>query len=192
MLREVDAVARDDRVGAFADDPDQFRGRRDRPDRVRREGERDDLRPLVERGLERRPVERHVVTPDIHPSNGSAGVSRGKQPRPDIRVVIEPRDDDLVAGPECSCDRSRDREQERRRVRAEDHLVGIGVQQVGRGAVRLVDQRVGLAAGLERAVDVRVASAEIVGHRLDNDVGHLRPAGSVEERDGPTADLARQ
>jgi hypothetical protein len=118
-------------------------------------------------------VERHVLVPDVHPPDRRAGVPSREDPRSDVRVVVQARDDDLVAGPEGPPDRAGDREQQRGRVGPEHDLIGVGVQEVGRGEVRLLDHDVGLPARRERAVGVRVARAQVAGHRLDHGLGYL-------------------
>jgi hypothetical protein len=100
-----------------------------------------------------------VLVADVDPSHGGPGVLGGEQPRPHVRIVVEPGHDHLVAGPERPPDRSRDREEQRRRVRAEDHLVRVRAQQVRGRSVRLEEEVVGLLARDERAVGVRVAPA---------------------------------
>ena len=189
VLRQVDPVARDDRRRALVHEPGELGGGGDRADGVRRERERDDLGAFGQRGLERRGVERRVVVADVDPPDGGAGVLGGEHPRPDVGVVVEPRHHHLVAGPERPPHRARDREQQRRRVRTEDHLVRVGVQQVGRGPVGLRDHLVGLLAGGERAVRVGVAAAQVRRHRLDHGFGDLGAAGRVDEHGGPPVQL---
>jgi len=82
------------------------RRRRDRPDGVGSERERDEPRPLGELPLERLQVERHVVVPDVDPANRRAGIARREDPGPNVGIVIESGHDDLVPGLEGSRERA--------------------------------------------------------------------------------------
>ena len=144
------------------DAADQLGGGRDRAHRVRRERERDQPRPIGERGVERVEVERDVVVADVDPAHGGARVLGREHPRPDVRVVVELRDDDLVAGPERAAERPREVQQQRRRVRPEHDLAGVGARDVGGGAAGLGDQRIGLLAGGERPVRVADPAPQMV------------------------------
>ena len=64
-------------------------------------------------------------------------------------------------------------------------IVSAGAQPRKRAAVgvRLLDQLVGAAAGLERAAAVGVRLPQVAGDRVDHLVRHLRPGRSVEERE---------
>jgi hypothetical protein len=149
-------------------------------ERVRRERERHDLHPVVELGGEVVEVERRVVAnrgdADVQPA-----VVRQLEPRRDVGVVVELGDDDGVAGVPRARGGPRQREVERRHVRAEDRLVGRTPEERGRGEPCLRDQRLGPPAGLVRAADVRVRLAVVRRHRVDHGVRNLRPAGTVEE-----------
>ena len=97
------------------------------------------------------------------------------EPRRDVAVVVELRDDDLVAGSQLAA--------ERRGVSAKFSVVmfapkttssGVQPRKLAAGPARLVDQRLGPPARLVRAADVRVRLAQVVGDRVDHLVGHLR------------------
>ena len=122
VLRCVDAVERDERADRLRAG-DQVGRRRDRAHGVRRERERDQPRPLGELGVERVDVERDVVRAHVDPPHGRARVAGRQDPRPDVRVVVQARHDDLVAGPQGPGERSRDVQQQARRVLAEHDLV---------------------------------------------------------------------
>ena len=117
--------------------------------------------------------------------DGHAAVGGHRLPRGDVRLVVEGRDDDLVAAGPASprCERPMC-ERQRRHVVAELDLVGrAGPEEVGDGRVRLVDHRVRVRARRERPVGVGVRVA-VVGHdRIDHPLRDLRPAGTVEEGD---------
>ena len=68
----------------------------ERADRVRGERERDDLRPLAELRREVVEVERRVLV-DPDEADDEAEVVRELEPGGDVRVVVEPGDEDLVA-----------------------------------------------------------------------------------------------
>ena len=166
--------------------PHELADRVDRPDRVRGPAERDELRPAVEDRVERLEVERDVVAPDPDRPDREPAVRGDAQPRPDVRLVVEPRDDELVARLHARGDRARDVHRERRHVRAELDLVRARrVEQVRERRVRLVEDRVGPLGRGERAAVVRVRGPVVVAHRLDHGVRDLRAARAVEERHRP-------
>ena len=105
------------------------------------------------------------------------------EPRSDVAVVVETRDEDLVAGRERAAERPREREVERRHVLAEDRLLGPAAEEARGGRVRLLDELVAAAAGGERTAEVRVRLAQVGGDRVDHALRALRPAGRVEEGD---------
>ena len=111
----VDGVRPGERAGAVRelDDPCHV-GRR--PDGVRGDRERDDARPLGQLRFEVVEVEREVV---VHAgeADDDAEVLLQRQPRGDVRVVVEPRADDLVAALELPAERAREQEVERRHAR---------------------------------------------------------------------------
>ena len=118
---------------------------------------------------------------DAREVHHEAAVVRELEPRRDVAVVVELRADDLVAFAPVARRRAREREVERRHVRAERDLVDGRVEEAGRGRVRARDERVGQPRRLERPAEVRVLVAQVVGDRVDHRVGHLRAAGRVEE-----------
>ena len=91
----VDGVGPGERAGAVGELDDACHVGR-RPDRVRGDRERDHLRALGELRLEVVQVERQVV---VHAgeADDDAEVLRELEPRRDVRVVVEPGADDLVA-----------------------------------------------------------------------------------------------
>ena len=102
VLREVhavDAPRTPRRAFARADD---LADRRDRAHGVRGERARDEPGPRRRARVEGVEVERDVLRSDVHPPHGRACVARREHPRTDVRVVVQPRDDDLVAGPRAS------------------------------------------------------------------------------------------
>ena len=95
--------------------------------------------------------------------------------------MVELRRDDLVAGAPVARDRAREREVERGRVRAEDHLVGVRPEELRGRDARRVDDAVAHLRGHERAAEVRVRRLQVDRDRLDHRVGHLRAGRPVEE-----------
>ena len=87
--------------------------------------------------------------------------SREREPRRDVRVVVEPRHEDLVAGLELARERAREEEVERRHVLAERDLARVAAEERARALVRCVDQRVGPPRRLVGRADVRVVLAEV-------------------------------
>ena len=83
---------------------------------------------------------------DFYEAHMNAEVVRELQPRRDVAVVVEARDEDLVAGRERPSERTREREVERRHVLAEDRLPGLAAEEPGRGRVRQLDELVAAAA----------------------------------------------
>ena len=71
--------------------------RRHGADRVRRPGERDHARAVVQQRAELVEIEPALVV-DVREPHGQALVVRELEPRSDVAVVVEPRADDLVAG----------------------------------------------------------------------------------------------
>ena len=184
VLREMDPVDRDDgadRLGARH----QVGSRWDRPDRIGRECERDELRPWRERLLERTDVDRDVVLVHVHPSHGRAGVGGRQHPRAHVRVVIQLRHDDLVAGLERPRERPGHVQEEGRRVGTEDDLARVRAGEVGGRAARLRDDDVRLLARGERPVRVAHPSPVVGRHRFDHRVGDLGATGGVREHRWP-------
>ena len=100
----------------------------DRADRVRRGDARDDAHALVELPLEVVEVEAQVVG-DVDPVDLEAAVGGELDPRRDAAVVVEARDEDPVALLPVARRRAREREVERRHVRAEDDVVGRAAEE---------------------------------------------------------------
>ena len=157
---------------------------RQRSDRVRRKWKRDDARPVRELTLEIAVVERRVVC-DVDEADLHVQVVCELEPRRDVAVVVELRDEDLVARPKGSADGARQREVERRHVRSEDRLVRLAAKERRRRQAGLRHERVAAAARAERPAEIRVRLAQVARDRVDDRVGDLRAPGPVEERGGP-------
>ena len=165
---------------------DDVRDPGDRPDRVRSPAERDELRLRPEGVVQGGEVQRGVVGPDVDGLDRQPPILRHQQPWIDVGLVVEGRDDDLVAGRQRRADRPAEVERQRGHVGAELDRLGIGgAEQVGHRNVRLVSDRVVALTGRERAAGIRVRLAVVRGNGLDDRVGDLGPAGSVEEHERP-------
>ena len=70
-------------------------------------------------------------------------VARRGDPGIDVRLVVEPAHDDLVAGSHRGDDRAREVERQRGHVRPEGELVGVDAEEVGERRVGVVDDGIG-------------------------------------------------
>jgi hypothetical protein len=157
-----------------------------RADRVRRGREGHDARAVGQLPLQVADVEREIVvhTRDLH---HDPEVVRELEPRGHVGVVVERRDDDLVALSKAAVagKRPREREVEVGHGRAEDRLFGRAAEERGGAFASRRDQRVRALRGLVRGADVCVRLAHVGGDRVDHLVRALRAAGAVEERERP-------
>jgi hypothetical protein len=179
VRRPVDGVDPGERAGLVRELGD-LRDLGDRPDGVRGPRVGNDARAVAELPLEVVEVEGAVVA-DAGEADDEVAVAGKLEPGRDVRVVVEPRHEDLVAGAPVAGGGAREREVERRHVRAEDDLLRRAAEPARAGEAGVRDERVGRAARLVLAADVRVRLAQVARDRLDHLVGRLRPAGSVEE-----------
>ncbi len=177
---EVHGVGPRERAGVVRELDDPARVCQ-RADRVRRERERDDARPLGQLPLEVVEVERRVVV-QLDEADLQVEVVCELEPRRNVSVVVEARDEDLVPGAQRAADGAREHEVECRHVLAEDRLGRIAVQERASREPRLCEERVALPACSERAAEVRVRLAQIVRDRVDHRIRALCPSWSVEER----------
>ena len=152
----------------------------ERADCVGCDGERDDARAVGELPLEVVEIERRVVV-DVDEADREVLVVGELEPRRHVRVVVELGDEDLVALAPVASGGARQRERERRHVRAEDRLLGTAAEELAGLQSRLGDERLGAAARLVRSADVGVRLPVVAGDGVDDLVGNLRAAGPVEE-----------
>ena len=124
VVHRVDPGERAHTVREFGD----LGHRRDRAHSIRGPRECDDARSLREQRPELVEVE-HALGVDVAEPDGQIPVVRELEPGRDVRVVIEPRADDLVARVPVPCRGAREREVERRHVRAERDLVRRRVEE---------------------------------------------------------------
>ena len=119
---------------------------------------------------------------ELDEPNVELEVVRELEPRCDVRVVVELRGEDLVAGPQLPADRAGEREVERRHVLSEHDFFGRAAEEARAGEPSFGDERVAPHARLERPAEVRVRLPQVAGDRVDHRVRHLGAARPVEER----------
>ncbi len=136
-------------------------------------------------------VERAIGFVELDGADGHTFFFKGF-PRGEVGVVIEQCEHDFVAGAEVSSEGAAQGEGERGHVRAEDDFVSIAIQKVGHGGPRLINDAIGIVAGLKGAVGVGVIASEIVGDGVDHALRHLRAAGAVEKDGGISVDGLRE
>ena len=124
-------------------------------------------------------------------SDDCARVARREFPGRHVRVVIETRDDDLIArlpGPgECStqCER------QRRHVRPEGDLLRLlGSDKIRNRAMRVREHRIALLRSRKRPAVIRVALQQIIGDRVGDPARRLAARRPIEEDRGPPRDLS--
>jgi hypothetical protein len=88
----VDEEQRAHRVSDLGDSLDRI----DRSDCVRRQPDRDEASARPELAREPLEVQRAVVPPDVDPAEDGSALLPEREPGRDVRVVVEPCDDDLV------------------------------------------------------------------------------------------------
>jgi acyl-CoA thioesterase YciA len=160
----------------------QFADVVDRADRVGGAANRQQPHARPEQPGELVAVEGAVLGAKVDEPDLRAGVAGGEDPRPDVGVVVEPRHQDAVARPQRPRDRPAQVEGEAGHVLPEHDLVGgRRVEQVGGGAVGLVQDRVGRATRRKDPAVVGVRLGQVASHRLDHPRRHLRAARPVEE-----------
>ena len=179
---------------ALAGRGDEIRERQHRAERVRDVGEGDDARARAEQaevGLEvddAAPVDRHDAKRRAR--------LRGEQlPGHDVRVVLEARDDDLVAGGEPRAPvRLGDEVDRLGRPADEDDFRGRGrVHEAARLLARALVQRGRLLRQrVHAAVHVGVMGARVVRDGVDDRRRLLRRGGVVEVGEGMAVDPARE
>ena len=177
--RAVRAVVDGVRPGESSDAVRQLDDPRDvgrRPDRVRGDREGDDLRALGELCLQVVEVEREIL---VHAgeADDDAEIVGELQPRRDVRVVVEPRADDLVPALERPPECPGEQEVECGHARPERDLTRVAGHEAARGRVRALDQLDRSDARLVRRADVRVVLAQVARDRVDHLVRALRAAG---------------
>ena len=119
---------------------------------------------------------------EVHPADDGAGVGRRDHPRSDVGVVIEARHDDFVAGAPLRRQRPGQIEGERGHAPPEDHLVRVGVEQVGKSSTALHHDLFGVARSDGGVAAVRQRSKQRAADGVGDGSGRLGSARSVEVR----------
>ena len=154
----------------------------DRADRVGGPGERDHLGPRPELAFQVAEVQGRVVV-QLDVPHHQIAVVRDLQPGRDAGVVVEARDQDLVARAKRAGRGPGQREVERGHVRPEDHLAGLAAQEPGCLALSLLEDLPDPdARGVARA-QIGAGLPKRQRHRVAYFVGDLGAAGGVEERE---------
>lgn len=131
------------------------------------------------------------MTSDV--PHAHARIPGGQHPRRDVRVVIEPADNDLVVRPPVRSQGPAEGERQRRHVRAEgDRLRIVRADQVRDRLPPRLQRRVCFAAGVERCPTVRVVVGQIVGDGIDDRLRHLAAGRSIEVGDRVAVVCPRQ
>jgi len=181
VCRVMDGVHPGERPGVVRELADPG-GVGDRADRVRRPGERDHLGAGPELVLQVTDLERGVVVQRDLPDHQIA-VMRDLQPGRDPGVVVQAGHEDLVAGAELARGGPGQREVERGHVRPEGDLAWLAAEEPGRLGLGFLEDLADADAGGVARAQVGARLAEGQRDRVADLIGHLRAAGSVEERE---------
>ncbi len=146
------------------------------------ESERDHARAWREESLQVVQIEGAIRAVDPRMPDVESVVLSHAEPLGDVRVVIEFRDDDLIACLERSRGRMGQQELQGRGVRAEGDLLRVAAHEVRRRAPCLGDHRVGLDGGGEGPSAVRIRVDQSVRDRVEHLARHLGSPRAVEER----------
>ncbi len=117
---------------------------------------------------------------EVRPPDDRACAGCGDRPRPDVGVVVQPRHDDLIARAPLGGQCPRQIEGERGHAPPEDHLVGIGVEQIADRAPALHDDLFGVACRGRGVSAVRQRPEQRVADGVCDRSGCLRAPGPVE------------
>src|SRR5262249_40144558 len=151
--------------------------------------ERDHARARRDQAVERRHVERAVGENRDGPEM-RATVAGHELPRDEIRMMLELRDDDLIALREGPPDRLRDEPEAVRGAAGEDDFLPAwrADEPLDRVACDLVELRRLLAQGVDRPVHVGVTPLVVPVHRLDYRAGLLARRARIEVDEGVPVD----
>ena len=125
-------------------------------------------------------VERAIVFVELHRADGHAFFFQ-RFPGREIRVVVEQREHDLVAGAEFAPERAAHGESQRRHVRAENDFIRIAIQKIAHRRPRFRDHAVGVAAGVVSAARVGVVARQIIRDGVNHPLRHLRATRPVQK-----------
>ena len=175
-VHAVDVGQRADIVGQGGDRPHVG----PRAEDVARRRNRDQPGPFRQQRavLRDRELTRRYV--DFGPAHRDVGPGGGLNPRADVRVVVQPGDHDLVAGPPCVGQRAGQPVGQRGHVRAEDDALRVAAHEVGHGLAAAGHDGAGALAGREGPARVADPGPGRGGDGLDDCLGHLCPGGAVQ------------
>ena len=149
---------------------------------IRRHRARDESCPLRQQRLEIGGIQAAVIA--NLPADDARAEPFECDPGRHVGFVIQFADDDLGAGAQRLGDREADRADEGRGIEAEGDFGGRA--RVDEGGNRLAcprDHRVDLLRSAVRAAALHVARDEMIGHRGQDNRGHLRAGGVVEKQE---------
>jgi hypothetical protein len=179
VRRVVDGIHPGQRPGRVRELADAA-GVCDRADRVGGPGERDHLGARSELALQVREVQCRVVV-ELDVPDHEIAVVRDFQPGRDARVVVQARDEDLVARAERAGGGPGQRKVKRGHVGPEDHLARLAAEEPGCLALGLLEDLPDTDARGVACAQVGAGFPERLRDRVADLVGDLRAAGGVEE-----------
>ncbi len=103
--------------------------------------------------------------------------------------MIEPGNDDLIAGIPEGGDSPAHGERQRRHIRAEDDLIGIASsEEIGHRPLGLGDNLIAFPAGDKTTAMIGVVIGKMIRNSIDDALRHLAAGGAVEVYGGLTVD----
>ena len=117
---------------------------------------------------------------EVGPANRRFGRGGRLDPRPYVRVMVEPGDDDLVAGRPGLGECPRKVVGQLGHAAPEDDAAWISGEQVSHRGARTPDDVVGAALGCSDPAAVGDGRGQRLGDGVGHDLRHLRAAGPVE------------
>ena len=161
----------------------------DRPDRVRRVSDRDQPRMAGDLPCQVVHVERAIGGVELRRADRDAFFFE-RFPRRKVCIVIEQRQDDLIARAQIAAKLASKSPAhgigERSHVRAEDNFIRLTIQEVRHCRARFGDHAVRVAAGVVSAAGVGVVVRQIIRNGVDHPLRNLRAAWPVQ-KDGRLA-----
>ena len=125
---------------------------------------------------------RQLTGPQVHfrPPDDDAGARRGLNPRPNVRIVVEAGDDDLVARRPAGRQGPRQPVGQGRHVGPKDHPGPIAPDEVGDGMATFVGDLPGPLARRKCPADVGETGGVSTRDRLDDAGRKLGPSCTVK------------
>ena len=129
---------------------------------------------------------------EVEPPHFGSRIPGSDDPWPDVPVVIEAGDDDIVSGFPRGAESPAHREGERCHVLTESDLVGGGAEEIADRAAGRRCHGVGLTRGHERPTVVAPPGSHEVGHRIDDRLRYLGTTRPIQICSRSPADHAGQ